>query len=228
MIQLVRVRKYFIVLFLLSVPLNYFWLTNTGSQLQGAVGVITGHHSFILNWLSYFLLGAVLAYYYEEIMLRLHRYRVVLGMLFVWMVVGIYVEITPGELFGSMRPANLIYIPIFFLFLLSVYERIARGKYITEFIHMIGNYSMGIYLVHPLIILLLEGQLPSYMWNSVLILPIFGLTIAGSIAINKLILLLPISQYIVPVGKRRPRSVRVGVVEGDTVKGGVHAQGSTS
>lgn len=203
LLQLVRNKSTLLLLFFISLPLNYLSLLIFDNKLflgnLGGVEHIIIHSSFVMNWISYFLLGAVIAYYYPNIKDFCNKNVKLLTFLFFTVILAISFEINPDSLFVSARPINLVYIPVFVLFLLSIYQFIAKNEPGLNLVNLIGKYSMGIYLVHPFIIIIVEKVLPVNLWIPQLIIIPYALTIIGSIILAKLILLLPLSNYIISV-----------------------------
>ncbi|MDN7241682.1 acyltransferase [Planococcus sp. N028] len=210
LVQFIHNRKIILALFFLSLPINFLWFTSEGfiTQIE-LLDSIINHRSFILNWVSFFLFGAVLAYYYQEIVTFVKAKRPyfigLLGVLFT----ALYLEVNPEELFISSRPVNLIYVPIFVLGLMSIYGVIAKNNGVKTIFEVIGTYSMGIYLIHPLIKLILIRNLPSIYFDTYLIIFTAFLTVIISMIIVRVILFLPISPYIIPVGKVKKNVIHI-------------------
>lgn len=101
--------------------------------------------------------------------------------------------------YSSTRVANLLYIPLFFLFLTAIYYLLRNFSKLREMFIKIGNLSMGIYLVHPLILLLLMDHFPFLFDRTRWIILAYFITVLFSIFLVKLIQLLPFSSFIVTV-----------------------------
>ncbi|MGE7663623.1 acyltransferase family protein [Peribacillus sp. NPDC097197] len=132
LLQLVRNKSTLLLLFFISLPLNYLSLLIFDNKLflgnLGGIEHIIIHSSFVMNWISYFLLGAVIAYYYPNIKDFCNKNVKLLTFLFFTVILAISFEINPDSLFVSARPINLVYIPVFVLFLLSIYQFIAKNE----------------------------------------------------------------------------------------------------
>lgn len=205
-LQLIRSKKFIIVLFFISLPLNYISLNindmslfNESSMLYEIVSL----RPFILNWISFFLFGALLAYWYEEIiefMNKNSRNNVLLTTVLISVLtVGIFSDINPYQYFSSSRPANLLYIPLLAVILIGLHQALRNNRVISTIFGVVGMYSMGIFLVHPMILILLKELLPRIMWLPYLLLITFTLAVVISIIVIKIIRMLPFSQFIVSV-----------------------------
>lgn len=184
--------------------INFVWVTQflnkNNISFYGLEEIII-HQSFLLNWIFYFSLGFLIAIFYKEILTISKRYKWIISILFLVVLFLNFNEINTNYVLLSSKPSNLIYIPLFILFLLSIYGKVNNKPYILKLFNLIGKYSMGIYLVHPFVILVLYKILPAFVWETYLILFVFILTITISIILNKVILRLPYSNYIIAVGK---------------------------
>lgn len=215
--QMIKNRKTLLILYLISLPINYFSVQLIDHQFSSNVNLITTlitSRSFFLNWISYFLLGALLVSYFDEILIFIKRKMIsfVISALFVLVLAGIFYETyIVSAITTSSNPANLLYIPIFILFLLAIYSSVIKWNLVTKLINIVGGYSMGIYLIHPLVLLILQKVLPDTFWSPYLVLVTFALTCVLSILLTKAILYLPLSKYIVPVAVLNKESVKASL-----------------
>lgn len=65
---------------------------------------------------------------------------------------------------------------------------------------------MGIYLIHPFVLVVLNWMSFNYLWKSYFIIFAYILTLFICIMVNKFILLLPKSDFIILVGKGKAKS----------------------
>lgn len=201
LVQLARTGTALFLLFLVSLPVNLIFVGidhDFLNQINILNYIITGR-SFILKWISFFMFGALLSYYYKDVRAFCEKNIIFLSFLFSLVFVGLYFEIDLYRVLDSSRPQNLIYIPIFILFLLSIYPFVDKHILFFNIFDLIGKYSMGIYLVHPLVLAYLDIFLPNDFWFSEFILLPYILTIIISVLLVKLILFLPFSKYIISV-----------------------------
>ncbi|WP_079478033.1 acyltransferase [Halobacillus salinus] len=203
-LQLIRNRMALIVLFLLSTVLNYFWLKDMYPDLSVIFGewtYIITNRSFIFNWISFFMFGMVLAYFWKDVLKLIKKYEwIVYGMAFV-LFIFVFMEIQPGVVLSSSRVENLFYIPVFVIFLLLVSTYVIKQPMLFKPFKLIGDYSMGIYLVHPLVLIFIEKLLPNLFVRALGISTAFTLAMIISVLIIKGISLLPKSTFIVPIPK---------------------------
>lgn len=195
----------------LSFILNLWWINKETIILKGNyLGEMLNNQSFILNWIFYFVLGIALSKYYNEFQEFINKYKTVLSVCIGIMFVDLIISIDINNLFTSIHSYNLIYVPLFVIFLNYIYHYIEKEPILFNTLTLIGNYSMGIYLVHVFVmytlkrIWLFENIAETYMF-----VPTLLSILAVSIFIVYLISKLPYGNYIVPVPKKRIKSNKV-------------------
>ncbi|MBM7679277.1 acyltransferase [Gracilibacillus alcaliphilus] len=205
LLQIIKNRRIILWLFFVSIPMQYWWFqaATEVSLRSGIVDNIIHHHSFLLYWLSYFIFGGVLQFYYHEIKEWIAKYKYLVLSAFIITLVLIFREIEQGSLIASSRAENMLYVPVFVLFLLMTFPYLSKYSSFAVIWRLVGSYSMGIYLVHPLIIFLLDKINPLYPLLSYQIVLVFLLVLTLSILLIRCILFLPLSNYIIPVGRRK-------------------------
>lgn len=203
-LQLIKNRLIILLLFFISIPINYIWLTDMYPDFIKVFGDFTyiiTDRSFLLNWISYFMFGSVLSYYWFEILAFIDKFKWVVYSFAVIIFVGLYIEIDPDVLLSSSRVENMLYIPLFVLFLVSLSKFILRNDRLYRPFRVIGDYSMGIYLVHPMILYFIGKAFPSLFKGPFGLVVAFVMAVIISSIIIKLISLLPKSTFIVPIPK---------------------------
>ncbi|PTG40727.1 acyltransferase, partial [Staphylococcus cohnii] len=103
----------------------------------------------------------------------------------------------------SSHPMFLLYTPFFLAFLIYFYLIVRKSKLIMQILTLIGNYSMGIYLVHPLVKWVVM-KIPVFDNRDSLLLYSFSfiIIVAISVIIINLLIKIPNGNYIVPVPKK--------------------------
>ncbi|MFB9974868.1 acyltransferase [Allobacillus sp. GCM10007489] len=203
--QFIKNKKTYIHLFIISIPINYLWINKLYPDsilIFEDFNYLLTHRSFILNWISYFFFGGILSVYFEEIKGFVIRYKSIVFLTAVSMVLIIFIDVYSGVTFNSTRTENLYNIPIVVIFLLLLATQWPNMSKLKQSFTLIGNYSMGIYLVHPLVLFFLKRELPSYFWDSQLLLITFTIVVAISTLIVKMISFIPFSTFIVPIPKK--------------------------
>lgn len=211
LLQRVRKRNTLLILFAISLPVNAVWLVPELRPSLGLLETVTAHRSFILQWISYFLFGGLLAYYYEEWKAFVLKYKFAILAAFTLVGIGLAIEIRPDRLLTSSRPMNLLYIPITFLSLLWLYTTIKTKTKLVRSLEVIGNYSMGIYLVHPFVLIILRKYMPPASWEPVFIGFSFLLTVGISLLLLRILAMVPFARFIVPIGTSKPRKKDPGM-----------------
>lgn len=146
-----------------------------------------------IGWLSYFLLGFYMGYYYERVMEKVQKYTI-------HIIIGTFL-VTGFTLFNylsgwltlvdSKRIDTPIYVTMVILlfFLISSYS-----KYVPRFFIFISNYSFSIYLIHYFIVHRLGKLHEDPIFN---ILFTYTLTIVFSICVSYIFNLSKYGKYIV-------------------------------
>jgi surface polysaccharide O-acyltransferase-like enzyme len=204
LIQKIKSGKIIFILYLISLPINYFALTIGNIYFFShyhlkIIDLVINERSFFLKWCSFFLLGSVLAHYFDDITSFIKNKKKDIYALSIFLLICIFYEISvENNLLTSSRPSSFIYIPVFIAFLLCIYPCIKHPA-ILKLSNLIGSYSMGIYFIHPFVIFMLES-LPKIFWSSpYLTILVFIITVIISMLLIRTILYLPMSRFIVPV-----------------------------
>ncbi|GEN89744.1 acyltransferase [Oceanobacillus sojae] len=208
-LQLFRNKIAILFLFIISIAINYWWY-QTGHISIGLdtplIERIINHRSFILNWIAYFMFGAVLLYYYQEIVNFTYRFRYIIFVVFGIVLFFLVNEVQPGQVFTSSREENLIYIPFFIIFLFSLFNYVKRIPALQNSLALIGNYSMGVYLIHPLVVYIIRKSSFIDLFTEDKLWLLFILVLSLSLIIVRLIITLPFANFIIPVGKKKDKT----------------------
>ncbi|MBM7600171.1 surface polysaccharide O-acyltransferase-like enzyme [Virgibacillus halotolerans] len=202
-LQFFKSKKNLILFTLVAFFINYFFVTNTINIGHGFFNKFINERVFFFHWAYYFFLGGLLVYYWERIMVWVKNntiFSITLGIVVI--ISGIF-EYLFAEGIESNRPMNMISLPLLFIAFASVYTALTFWPKTRDFIVNIGNYSMGIYLVHPFILFFLRNHdLFKVFYDRTRYLPlVYLITFFTSILVVKVILKLPFGNYIVTVVK---------------------------
>ena len=181
--------------------LNYFFIELKFNFGSGVFNNLMNERAFIFRWIFYFLFGGLLVYYWHRIVAWVKKnIRLNLLIVAVVMIAGCFEYKYTGFL-TSTRTLNLINLPLLFIALTGVYFALKRFENIRDIFIRIGNFSMGIYLVHPFVLFFLrEYDIFKFLYKSTWYLPLlFLFTLAASLLIVKLISILPLGNYVVTV-----------------------------
>lgn len=146
-----------------------------------------------IGWLSYFLLGFYMGYYYGTLMTNIQKYTkyIIIGTIVVTAIIVINYLSGWLTLVDSKRIDTPIYVTmiILILFLISSYI-----KYVPKFFIIISNYSFSIYLIHYFIVHRLGALHDNPIFN---ILFTFTLTITFSICIAYVLNLFKFGKFVI-------------------------------
>ncbi|WQL32859.1 acyltransferase family protein [Mammaliicoccus sciuri] len=188
---------------------RYFYLHNKENFVLHfkPLEELLNNQAFLFNWIFYFMLGIALAKYYSEFQEFIIKYKKVLSVCIGIMFVDLIISIDINNLFTSIHSYNLIYIPLFFIFLTYIYSYIEKEPILFNILTLIGNYSMGIYLVHVFVMYTLKRtKLFENIGETYMFVPTLISILSVSIFIVFLISKLPYGNYIVPIPKKKTKS----------------------
>ncbi|HFG6858133.1 TPA: acyltransferase [Acinetobacter baumannii] len=112
--------------------------------------------AFVGNWFFYFIFG-IIFFKFRDFKLNLKINLTILATITLFILFEVVIN---KKLFESTRLENLIYIPVLFVTLYSIFN-----KKISNNLIKIGYYSMGIYLIHPILILVLKKIIPNIFFQ---------------------------------------------------------------
>lgn len=188
--------------------LNFVFLTVDPSIWSGEWGeiLLPVRKALLPAWIFYFLLGGLLSHYWDRL-----RARVKEGswfpLLAVPVLIGGVLEYQMMGLYGPARPMNLLNTPILVLAGLAGYLRWAkRWPRVKRGLMTLGNLSFGIYLVHPIWIMLLMETLSSQVWNPLFLPLLYVGVLALTLGLIYCIRRLPFHHWLLTV-PRKPSPV---------------------
>lgn len=204
LLQLIRNRIVLLNIFVVASWLNFIWLKDWYPSLKpvfGSFSYILEDRSFLFNWISYFLTGMVLAYYWKTISHWAAKYKVAGYACLAIVIVVMYQEIDPGSLFSSSRTENLFYIPLLVFSLISIATSVMNYPRVYKWFRLIGDFSMGIYLIHPMFLTVMKARL-SFLFSDIYgTVTAYVITLVLSTVAVKIISKIPKSTFIVPIPK---------------------------
>ena len=203
-IQRLNSKRHLFLLTIIGLYLNYFHIVTPFEIGTGLIKEFTRERAFIFYWLFYFFLGGLLVHYWKNIVTKIREnLLLVTGLGFTALLFMSYDYMTSSYIKSSTRPANLINVPILLLSFTGLYYLLDKLKGIRKLLLMIGNFSMGIYLVHPLIIFIIRENIPWMLKYKEWIPLSYILIVFCSILTVKLIHRLPLGDYIVIIARRK-------------------------
>lgn len=202
MLQLFRSKKSWVVLLVAALGLNLYAVQFYSAPTEmDTVAYIMDQRAFLINWIFFFVFGGFLAYNWETIQEYAKNLRFV-SIVGVIMVVffTMYEYQTKGSV-SSNRAWNFLNIPIIIIAIIGTYDYASKSKLLTKSLNLVGNFSMGIYLVHMFVIYVFVRTVPESVWTTINFPFVFLAILLGSLAMIKLIQLLPWNQFIIIVPK---------------------------
>ncbi|KEZ48353.1 acyltransferase [Metabacillus indicus] len=168
-------------------------------NVSGMLGEFLTSKAFLPVWIFYFVFGCILANYWEEILSFTRKNP--------WIFLGITLLITIGTIVeykvvgyvSNRRLTNILNIPLLCISLVGLYPFLSKFSFIKKPLTAIGKYSMGIYLVHPLILFGLSKLIPQQYWTVEYLPLLFAAVMLYSTLLIRIIQLLPLNNLIVPV-----------------------------
>lgn len=159
---------------------------------------ILSESSFLGFWIFYFYFGL----YFNKIIHFLQKLnlKLVISTLFIILLIMCLEIYLSEQIFGSRRVLNLFIVPPIFVILFWIFS-----KKQSKALNFIGYFSMGIYLIHPIVILILKRIIgidlihEKPLFFSIILL-IFTLII--TICLILIIVKFPFSKYLLTVSKK--------------------------
>ncbi|PTF10371.1 acyltransferase, partial [Staphylococcus equorum] len=138
------------------------------------------------------------------------KYKTLLSIIIAILFIDLLISIDLENLNSSITISNIIYIPFFIVFLNYMYEHVKKNKIVLNTLTVIGNYSMGIYLVHYVAIQFVK-RLPivENIAPQSKLVSVFIAAVALSVLLVYLIGKLPYGNYIVPIPKKKTNKNKV-------------------
>ncbi|MGO1300701.1 acyltransferase, partial [Staphylococcus equorum] len=145
-----------------------------------------------------------------EIKELIFKYKTLLSIIIAILFIDLLISIDLENLNSSITISNIIYIPFFIVFLNYMYEHVKKNKVVLNTLTVIGNYSMGIYLVHYVAIQFVK-RLPivENIAPQSKLVSVFIAAVALSVLLVYLIGKLPYGNYIVPIPKKKTNKNKV-------------------
>lgn len=181
----------------------YFFITKDIPFVSGVLETVMIDKVFLFHWIFYFVFGGFLAYYWKPISKWTKKYKIILVFVLIGVYVGaIYEYKTIGSI-SSRRATNMINIPLLSFATIGLYSYVSQINFVRTSLQVIGKFSMGIYLLHPFVLIMFIQILPDGVWQTRMMPIMFFAVLFGSLALVKLIQYLPKHQYIIPIPARR-------------------------
>lgn len=145
--------------------------------------------SILIYWIFYFIFGI---YFYKLKDIKISKLKIYTILILTIFLVFLEIYFSTNT-FSSLRIENLLLAPLFFF---TLYKTIKNKENII--LSKIGLYSMGIYFIHPLIILLIKNYIFYFNYSQDLLFLLISIIVLFScIFIAKVISKTPFSQYII-------------------------------
>ncbi|WP_257350236.1 acyltransferase [Pseudalkalibacillus decolorationis] len=211
LLQLIRSNLSWIIALVSSFVISVIF-TNLSSfiSVTEGIGALLNNRVFFFTWIFYFIFGGFLSYNWNVIMGLAKKQGLMIISLFTIYVLAVYEYKTLGSI-PSNRMSNLINIPLLTIAVIGLFPLIKKIPLFYESFKIIGTLSMGIYLVHPLVLLVLQNILPRSFWTTYGFPLMFMVVLLLSIGIVQVLRRLSIVQYIIPVPRMQSSNKPVRV-----------------
>ncbi|WP_217586469.1 acyltransferase [Lentibacillus saliphilus] len=200
-IQTIKSKDKIVFFTFIAFFVNYFFVNFNIDIGEGLLNEFINDKVFLLHWIFYFLFGGVLVLFWDRLINWIKKnqnFSLTLGVIII--ISGI-IEYNLSGWVTSNRSINMINLPFLFIALIGVYHKLSTTNKVRNVIIELGNLSMGIYLVHPMILFFLRTyDYFNFFYNHTLFLPImYVFVLAISVVIVRLINRLPFGSYIVTI-----------------------------
>ncbi|WP_377887575.1 acyltransferase [Alkalihalobacillus sp. R86527] len=205
LLQLIRTKLGWWIALVFAIIANYYFVYVYSPESVTVVSQLLEQRAMLTKWIFFFVFGGFLAYHWEPILkfgkkLNWFGYVGFAGLV----VLAVYEYKMKGSI-GNNRWTNMINIPVMTLMVIGMYQSVKKVNWIEKFFAMLGNLSMGIYLVHPLVIFVYSRTLPESIWTAKTAPFMFVVVLATSIGFIKILQLFPLNHYVITVpAKKKP------------------------
>lgn len=209
LLRFIQSKLVWIFALLGSIAVNYYFLNYyTPGSFEGIWRIVFSQRAFLPNWIFYFIFGGFLSFHWDYLKSFSVRFRWLFFVLTLIVLILAVVEYKTVGSIPSNRITNMINIPILTFFFIGFSGLILKFEWLKFIFSQIGVLSMGIYLVHPLVLYLFQHNVPSTVWKTSLFPVVFLVIFIGSILLVKLIHLLPFGGFILTVPKLRKEQIK--------------------
>ncbi len=199
MLQTIKTKFSWMIALVASFTVSAFFINLSHFiSVQEGLGALLNNRVFIFTWIFYFIFGGFLAYYWRSITKLVTSQAILLLLVAMVYVLAIYEYQIMGSI-PSNRMTNLMNIPLLSIAVIGLFPVIQSRQLLYGPLKLIGTLSMGIYLVHPLVLLFLNQVLPHSAWATRGFPIMYILVMLLSIGIVQAIRKLSFVQYIIPV-----------------------------
>ncbi|WP_191557197.1 acyltransferase [Metabacillus idriensis] len=198
--KLFRTKALMIIFAFIGLIISYK-LFGFNPEIEGAFGEFLASKTFMPIWIFYFAFGGVLAYFWDEIVrFATKRPRQMLAVALI-VSAGAVVEYNVTGQVSNRRLTNLINLPLLCIATIGIYPLLSKWNVINKPLKLIGQYSMGIYLIHPMILYLFANHMPDHYWTVSNVPLMFLAVMLIAVAFIRILQYIPHSGYIIPVPK---------------------------
>jgi surface polysaccharide O-acyltransferase-like enzyme len=190
-------------LILSAVICNYLLGTSDIPLVTGVLEKVMMDRVFFFHWIFYFIFGGYMAHYWKPISIWAKKNTLLLVALLIITYVGAVVEYNLIGYVSSRRFTNFFNIPLLSIATVGLYKYIAKLKLVKSLLQSIGKLSMGIYLIHPFTLIILEKVLPHNIWQTEMMPLMFFIVLIVTLGLVKLVQQLPKAQFIIPVPTKK-------------------------
>ncbi|CAH0345157.1 acyltransferase [Bacillus sp. CECT 9360] len=206
-LQLFRSKISWFLLLILSILANVYFLTGFDpTHFKGLWQFALSKRAFLPNWIFFFVFGGFLAYYWEGLYSFSRKYRKALAIMSIIVTILAVYEYKAVGSIPSNRVSNIINIPLLTLFIIGMGDKINQVNWLKKTLTKIGTLSMAIYLVHPLVLYLIQEIAPPVIWQTRFFPVVFLIILGTTIAVVNLIQLFPKNEYILTLPKIKNRN----------------------
>ena len=198
--KLFRTKLGLIILTVISFFISYY-MVGFDPGIEGFIGNFIASKSFMPLWIFYFSFGGLLAFFWEDIRDFATDFPWMMFTLSILITAGAILEYTINGDLTNRRVTNLLNIPLLTIATIGMYPILSQRRVMKMPLTLLGKYSMGIYLVHPLVLHLMKIYMPSSIWSSIYLPVIFASVLLICIGTIRLIQFAPFSSFFIPVPK---------------------------
>ncbi|MGG4489364.1 acyltransferase [Metabacillus idriensis] len=171
--------------------------------IEGKLGEFLAGKSFMPIWIFYFAFGGFMAYFWDEIVRFATKRPWKMLAVILLVSAGAVVEYQTKGYVSNRRLTNLFNIPALSIAIIGIYPLLAKLSIVKKTLTVIGQYSMGIYLIHPMILYLFARHLPETYWQVQYVPLMFLAVMLIASLFIRILQFIPLSGFVIPVPKTK-------------------------
>ncbi len=186
LLKLIQTKVGWSILLVITGMVHYYFV----SPILTEGSAFLAQDGLLLKWLFFFVLGGFLARQWDDVQKFLKKFN---RFGFVPLIGLIGFEVFYYMMYGTIYQEEwslMITVPVLTISLLAIYQYVRKVVLLDIFLHSIGENTLGLYFVFPLVIFAYSSILPDAVWQQEYFVLVFSLVLGTSVFISKAVRLI--------------------------------------